>query len=57
MDAFVNAVLEGWVSSMDGPAVPCNWLNLLDCMEKAGMSGYSIQEIRDAVIPSAGEIT
>ena len=45
-DSFVRAVLNSWVSSEGGNAVPITWTNLLDCMTKAKMDGVSIEKIR-----------
>ena len=50
-EMFIKAVLAKWVSSVEGPATPCTWQNLIDSMTKAGMDGLSIQEIREVVIP------
>ena len=52
---FILAVLDDWVSSVEGPAVACTWPSLIECMRKADMDGKSIQEIRAVVMPLAGK--
>ena len=54
-ELFIQAVLEKWVSSVEGPAMECTWPNLIECMKLANMNDLEIQNIRDVVIPSAGE--
>ena len=55
-EEFVLAVLRSWLYSTNGPAKPCVWENLLVCMEQAGIDGYSVMQIRDALVLLPGRL-
>ena len=56
-EAFIKAVLDEWLSSVEGPAVPCTWLNLIECMKKVDMNGVFIQDIEDVLMLPTGKVT
>ena len=55
-EEYILAVLRSWLYSTTGPAKPCSWENLLVCMEQAGVDGYSIKQIRDALMLLPGKL-
>ena len=48
-DKFVLEVLEKWYSTVCGPAVPCTWKDLIDCMKRAGLDAEMIETIENNV--------
>ena len=52
-EIFVVAVLEKWYSSVGGPALPCTWKDLTECMKNAGLDGKMIKTIEDNILNQA----
>lgn len=43
--AFVYEVLDNWCSQC-GSAIQCTWVNLINCMERAGLDGQMVAIIK-----------
>lgn len=48
-DEFAQDVLSEWFEQK-GVAIPCTWENMLECMEKAGLTPRTVQNIRDNLL-------
>ena len=51
-DEFIREVLKHWLAlDVGGPALPCTWEALGQCVSKAGLDGTFAKAIRETYYP------